>query len=145
MCIYILRVPFPSKISDKRATMGAGASAESKLELQQSYAAWQSASAAAAPLPEALRRRPAGPSRRLGGTPKSLTAGLARRLQACRPLAHEFAASASMRDPNKPLVGYEEGRWDPRTRAWQDMERCVNAQAEHADTDCDRAWRARSR
>ena len=71
------------------------------------------------------------------------TYGLASRLEACRPQAHEFASAAGMRDANQPLLGYDEARWDPRTPVWQDMELCVNAQAERAGADCDAAWRRR--
>ena len=70
--------------------------------------------------------------------------GLASRLEACQLHARDFAATAGMRDANQPLLGYDEERWDPNAPVWQDMELCVNAQAERAGADCDVAWRRRS-
>ena len=67
--------------------------------------------------------------------------GLASRLSECQNAASEFAASAGMSDPNSPLAGYDEERWDPREPIWQRMENCVHGQAANAGTETDRAWR----
>jgi hypothetical protein len=68
---------------------------------------------------------------------------LASRLRACAPAANEFAAAAGLRDPNAPLLGYEEERWDPRARPWVVMESCVHEQAARAGVEADAAWRRR--
>jgi hypothetical protein len=67
--------------------------------------------------------------------------GLASRLRACQDDARKFAELAGMDDPNSPLQGYDESRWDPRAPAWQQMEACVHNQASRAGTDADTAWR----
>ena len=70
--------------------------------------------------------------------------GLASRLRACQQLAHEFAVSSGMTDPNTPLQGYDEERWDPRAPPWRDMESCVHVAAAKAGTETDIAWRRRA-
>lgn len=67
--------------------------------------------------------------------------GLASRLSECQHAASEFAASAHMSDPNSPLAGYDEEKWDPREPVWQRMEACVHAQAANAGAEADQAWR----
>ena len=48
-----------------------------------------------------------------------------------------------MRDPNTPLLGgFDEERWDPNARMWQEMEACVHSQAGLAGARVDDAWRA---
>ena len=69
--------------------------------------------------------------------------GLASRLGACRAAASTFATEAGMRDPNTPLLGgFDEERWDPNARMWQEMEACVHSQAGLAGARVDDAWRA---
>ena len=67
--------------------------------------------------------------------------GLASRLRSCRGMAGDFAAAAGMSDPNSPLQGYDEARWDPNSPPWQAMEDCVHQQAAGAGTTADAAWR----
>lgn len=67
--------------------------------------------------------------------------GLASRLTACHRAASEFAIAAGMVDPNSPLKGYDEERWDPTEPPWQRMEICVHTQANKAGTEADAAWR----
>ena len=67
--------------------------------------------------------------------------GLATRLASCQQYAQRFAQSAGMRDPNSPLQGYDESRWDPRAPVWQQMETCVHLQARGAGTEVDPVWR----
>ena len=55
--------------------------------------------------------------------------------------AGDFAAAAGMSDPNSPLQGYDEARWDPNSPPWQAMEDCVHQQAAGAGTTADAAWR----
>ena len=67
--------------------------------------------------------------------------GLASRLTACHRAASEFSIAAGMVDPNSPLKGYDEERWDPTEPPWQRMEICVHTQASKAGTEADTAWR----
>lgn len=67
--------------------------------------------------------------------------GLASRLAACQPLAQRFAKRAGMKDPNSPLQGFDESRWDPRDASWQEMEMCVHHQASGVGTETDQFWR----
>lgn len=67
--------------------------------------------------------------------------GVASRLGACQRAAADFAASAGVADPNSPLKGYDEERWDPRAPRWQELEACVHVHAGRAGTEADAAWR----
>lgn len=67
--------------------------------------------------------------------------GLASRLSACQRDASVFATSAGMVDPNTPLRGYDEGKWDPTASVWRQMEMCVHEQASKAGTTADAVWR----
>mmetsp|Transcript_13359 Transcript_13359/g.30203 ORF Transcript_13359/g.30203 Transcript_13359/m.30203 type:complete len:158 (+) Transcript_13359:1-474(+) len=71
--------------------------------------------------------------------------GLASRLQHCHEHASAFAREAGMSDPNTPLLGYAEERWDPRTEVWQRMEMCIHEQAANAGTEADYAWRSHNK
>ena len=68
--------------------------------------------------------------------------GLATKLKACQGHAQHFAGAAGMPDPKQPFKGYVEEKWDPQTKAWQDMEDCVSMQAQKAGTNVSEAWTA---
>ena len=67
--------------------------------------------------------------------------GLAWRLRACHERAEAFSREAGMRDPNTPLQGYDESKWDPQSETWQRMEHCVHRTAAKAGAETDSVWR----
>jgi len=67
--------------------------------------------------------------------------GLASRLHECQQHAAQFARQVGMPDPNTPLRGYDEDRWDPLSTGWRQMEMCVHEQAAKASTETDAVWR----
>ena len=68
--------------------------------------------------------------------------GMAQHLADCRAHAAGFARTAGLADPDMPLKGYDEERWDPRAEEWQRMELCVHGVAHAASASTDAAWRA---
>ena len=121
----------------------------------QAVSEWTRATTEVSPLREALQK--SFLTGRFGGSKMAKTAGemnvdelrvcqiyvygLATRLRACGQAASAFASEAGMRDPNSPLVGYNEERWDPTADVWKRMEMCVHTAADAAGSTTDAAWR----
>jgi len=66
---------------------------------------------------------------------------LASRLGACRQTAQDFASAVGMRNPDAPLLNYDEARWDPGSAPWVKLEACVHAQAASAGDSIEAVWR----
>ena len=117
----------------------------------QAQSAWRTAVAEVAPLREGLVSKFL-PDRPLAQTAGQMDIdelrvcqvwmyGIGSRLVACQERAQSFSTTAGMRDPNTPLLGYNEERWDPYGEPWQALENCVHAQAALAGATADQAWR----
>ena len=67
--------------------------------------------------------------------------GVASRLDRCRTASQRWATHASIANPELPLQGLSEERWDVTVPEWTRLEECVHLVAGEADADVQVAWR----